>query len=132
MKASELMIGNLFYPINRSNEVNMIEEIPFIVCEISQTEIRGYLNGKPLHQVLRYDTFSIRDVSSIPLTEEWLKRFGFEKSVYKDETWFHNEKMAISDRNGWYSCRLSGARFISVHQLQNLYFALTGTKLELK
>ena len=70
----------------------------------------------------------------IPLTEEWLVRFGFRKSDLSDRFiihgWFYFEK----SENGYSFRTIDGfVRVIeSVHQLQNLYFALTGEELELK
>ena len=90
----------------------------------------------------------------IPLTEEWLINFGFEKVVYKDDkhgfgTEYHlrvNEyiflnysddfslniyanKKAMEDEIGvlpkWEAVKY-------VNQLQNLYFALIGEELTLK
>lgn len=78
--------------------------------------------------------------SPIPLTTEWLERFGFEK--YKDydegELMRHGKvlltkKFALrySDTNDdWYYSTAIVLQY--VHQLQNLYFALTGTELDLK
>jgi hypothetical protein len=67
----------------------------------------------------------------IPLTEEWLLRFGFEKK-YKnyemgDFMFFKGSCSRIS-----YKLSLIGINIKHVHQLQNLYFALTGEELKLK
>ncbi len=80
----------------------------------------------------------ISDLSPIPLTEEWLLKFGFKKSnVYC----FGNHKLIIESLMGdRHSCRYrinpDESIWISelhyVHQLQNLYFALTGEELTFK
>jgi hypothetical protein len=72
----------------------------------------------------------------IPLTEEWLLRFGFEKN---DNNQFILMEGSVDilfnkDLNGW-TC--DGINFSinmteHVHQLQNLYFVLTGEELKLK
>jgi len=85
-------------------------------------------------------------VKPIPLTEEWLERFGFEdlskerySNYYKNngKVWILN--VTIGTENWWCgspsdingkSKHLRNVEF--VHQLQNLYFALTGQELELK
>ena len=54
----------------------------------------------------------------IPLTEECLLRFGFES---KNPVLFTN-----SDGDSFY---LDDTKIKHVHQLQNLYFALTGEEL---
>jgi hypothetical protein len=73
----------------------------------------------------------------IPLTEEWLLKFGFEKQQDGDltiypgkncyafsEQWIHNG-YPTSDSNALMKCKY-------VHQLQNLFFALTGEELTIK
>lgn len=79
----------------------------------------------------------------IPLTEEWLLNFGFEKS----EELFRLDKYWVEFRNFdscgmmvLFGCFQFKKIYITksvdtikyVHQLQNLYFALTGQELELK
>jgi hypothetical protein len=77
----------------------------------------------------------------IPLSEEWLVKFGFKKTV--EVTWsFGYEKEYNVYRkedltyNGiqaawWYNGLLKNQPEF-VHQLQNLYFALTGSELTIK
>lgn len=93
-----------------------------------------------------FTSVNIPNFEPIPLTEEWLVSFGFEKNkhgVYlspyensiNDECFtrmcfdFLEDKMFVVNSNaydGFYvECN-------HVHQLQNLYFALTGEELELK
>ena len=70
---------------------------------------------------------------AIPLTEEWLLRFGFVKKLsnYELENFrFHVNKP--SNYDGFLFCE--GYSVITdkihfVHQLQNLYFALTNKEL---
>ena len=73
----------------------------------------------------------------ISLTEEWLERFGIMQN-----TWFEDGSYMIKEdrgfgwemyvRNAVKTKRISFAYFKHVHQLQNLYFALTGQELTIK
>lgn len=76
----------------------------------------------------------------IPLTEEWLLKFGFENKLneytnlwVKKNNWFHFEY--DQDEKKWFCIMTSGGRTITdieyVHKLQNLYFSLTGEELTL-
>ena len=89
----------------------------------------------------------------IPITPEWLERLGFEKhdgrsyridlaaktNVYRSYFIIHTcTWIATGDTpfdfysiDGNYG-EISMARFSCVHQLQNLYFALTGEELKIK
>ena len=71
------------------------------------------------------------NVNPIPLTEEWLVKFGFER-------WNHTEMkldnfilesssrvIATDELMGFFDCK-NDILVNKVHQLQNLYFALTG------
>jgi len=73
----------------------------------------------------------------IPLTEEWLLKFGFDgdqqegwestcgKCVYLQD-WRDNDCRHVSNRG----CCVMQIKY--VNQLQNLYFALTGEELTIK
>ena len=73
----------------------------------------------------------------IPLTEEWLIKFGFEK---KENKWYKLIRFPtvrfLNNKLNVYVIIHSSSVVIAildyVHQLQNLYFALTGEELTLK
>jgi mannosyltransferase OCH1-like enzyme len=81
----------------------------------------------------------------IPLTEEWLLRFGFNQSNYELYCERH-EEMELRNRYNKFFIEIEEEEnmnfvlaigdekidFEFVHQLQNIYFALTGEELELK
>ena len=69
----------------------------------------------------------------IPLTEEWLLKLGFRKMVTQDKhPTFLREGIHWND-GIIYVSQLGFLNHIkSVHQLQNLYHALTGKELTLK
>ena len=115
MKANELRIGNL---INRGGQQVTV----------------GWGTLKAAYEQLHIG-------EPIPLTEEWLIRFGFEVSEIKREfghktiAWTHTGKYALTVyfKNGILSVRFwQGNEKRYVHQLQNLYFALTGEELTIK
>jgi len=71
------------------------------------------------------------DIKPIPLTEEWLLKLGFESNAYQDR--YENKVIHIECN------KLRGATELwidrmphikHVHQLQNLYHAITGQELE--
>jgi hypothetical protein len=120
MKANELRIGNY---------VN----VPGIYKDISEVleicEDRVNLSGLKL----KFHAFY-----PIPLTEEWLVRFGFFINNYESDnfgtTVYQFKNFAIycnASVNKWLVCYIDGVELESVHQLQNLYFALTGEELKL-
>ena len=69
------------------------------------------------------------ELKPIPLTEEWLLRFGMDEALNgwwcKDEVFSYREGYAGLGTNRW-------TQIQHVHQLQNLYFALTGQELTIK
>jgi hypothetical protein len=126
MKASELRIGNwLLNPY--SNEPEKVESI------------------RPVH-ALNTDYEVNEDhpdlLKPIPLTEEWLLKFGFGLS--DEHECGHNTNEAFGFYYDWHFKRLrleAGTADIAdvyllhiqyVHQLQNLYFGLTGEELTIK
>ena len=116
MKENELRIGNLVYI---GKEVNELELVDFA-------------------DLYENDTF--KHFEPIPLTEEWLLKFGF-KEFEIDECWYLVKDNFMFEKSGivgFYeymdinAVAINEGRTKYVHQLQNLYFALTGEELTLK
>jgi hypothetical protein len=119
MKASELRINN------------------WIQFRHTETPVRITLGDF----VREYNDEHLEDYEPIPLTEEWLLKFGFD-SV---KTWYEINDQFISLKPEYDGCggfdffvftidmdRPMYVTFIEyVHQLQNLYFAITGQELNL-
>lgn len=126
MKASELRIGSLVMVSGKVRKVAVIKP-DAIHCRI---------DGAP-HVLKAYSIhrFGLDKVEPIPLTEEWLVKFGFEKlySEYtKGDLMIENE---YTDKGVWnvsIGKYQSPTDMLFVHQLQNLFFALTGKELEIK
>lgn len=89
-------------------------------------------------------SFDLEDASPIQLTEEWLLRFGFSEIGITANTEYYvlevSENMDIEVELNPSRVLLSVGREINVvaselkmeyvHQLQNLYFVLTGKELQ--
>jgi hypothetical protein len=77
----------------------------------------------------------VEEIEPIPLTEEWLLKFGFHLDSYKNFELNNininrlNFKLTIFEDDDWYDIPIKTKY---VHQLQNLYFALTGEELIIK
>ncbi len=136
MKENELRIGNWVH--HNSNWSARIEENDRKEFDFQFQAIDWYRDGEC--------TLSIEnDLEPIKLTEEWVVRFGFIKKVHSFYTEFyignnptdHNWTMMLTWPDGanepHYTCYRNGYHNIKyVHQLQNLYFALTGEELTIK
>lgn len=139
MYTRELRIGNIFCPMDRSKDVHMpATAFPLRVIEINTFKISACLPEENPALLEKWREIDINDVCGIPLTEEWLKKFGFEYdggSGYKAPD--NTEHWYFTLRNGFMpnacatgsveSDKYVGCQY--VHQLQNLYFALTGDEL---
>jgi hypothetical protein len=119
MKATELRIGNLVYKYYPSGiEIEAVNEINSY-----------FVNG-----------IGISAIEPIPLTEEWLVKFGFEEEKDNDGVfgfklknfWYINEyQFRLSNFIDTESMVIDN-KIHHIHQLQNLYFALTGEELTIK
>ena len=124
MKANELRIGNLVDLGNRIAKVIEINHLACVVVDLEETQdtIEDYERTKP-----------------ILLTEEWLIKFGFKRhhaDYSNDVIYIKNVPNNIEFEWGIYPNELgSGVQIKNrkllkyIHQLQNLYFALTGEEL---
>ena len=131
MTANELRIGNLVDLGNRIANVIEINHLACVVVDLEETQdtIEDYDRTKPL-----------------PLTEEWLLEFGFEKvkdfDVYTNVWELKGFMVSLSEyinihldwaddgKDSYHS--IVCYEKLSVHTLQNLYFALTGEELTIK
>lgn len=134
MKANELRIGNLLLD-------ELTKEL-LKVIEISET---GFST-----KVINRDKFPLPDgwkAKPIQLTEEWLLKFGFfEHKSGKESMSFTSslyaspcfEAIRLEDGTFYFlsfnlmSATIEQPDLKYVHQLQNLYYALTGQELTLK
>ena len=121
MKASELRIGNiLWWDYIADNAA--VTSIDTLQVSLDRSE-RSMID--------------IDDLNPIPITEEWLLKFGFKDDephnyINVDE---HGAMQIMFDQyRKVVSIFTAGAHYYMkeiqyVHQLQNLYFALTGEEL---
>lgn len=135
MQINELRVGN---KVGSGNEIITVNEI-----------IESGINPKwGIHDDNPYDEISFDLIYGIPLTEEWLLKFGFEKdnsydyrkgficwqkeptdygtALIKKCNWF----IECGGDDQYYHVPVYYLQY--VHQLQNLYFSLTGEELQLK
>lgn len=123
MEAKELRIGNWISYYGKNYQVSNIhsdETIRFYEDETKKNTIGCYrLNPD--------------GCKKIPLTEEWLLKFGFEKEL---DGFYRKNKSLMIEFIFYDSGVLCANQSIClnhikyVNQLQNLYFALTETELE--
>jgi hypothetical protein len=116
MKANELRIGNFVQYDHLKN--------PIKVSIIDTTEQSTKTKAKP-----------------IPLTEEWLLKFGCQRTrggwFISADYFLYNPLTEFDIPSSKYYGLMFNDKYVTtravqyVHQLQNLYFALTGKELQL-
>ena len=117
MKAEHLRIGN------------------WVLHEPKNARAETQVDAHDLENLQFYHDKYGNEYQPIPLTEEWLERFGIMQN-----TWFEDRSYMIKEDRGFgwdiyvqnaaNTKKISFAYFKHVHQLQNLYFALTGEELQ--
>ena len=140
MKANELRIGNWVNTPNQNQNpfrVDYFDELK--VYMKTGTYNAGAFGDIPFHPL----TWDISQLSPIPLTPEVLEKCGLSRD---SEGWFLSFDLKIYDplvRNGVGGLSQNDFKIVSIlygtklfpigikylHQLQNLYFAITGKEL---
>jgi hypothetical protein len=118
MTNAELRLGNYI----RFNEYFDGE-----LCEPNEKAI----DEDDMHEM--WSGSGLPDKEPIPLTEEWLLKFGFERL---DTSWIRRDNPGFrihnpSKTNVFILFNFMDVTIDYIHQLQNLYFALTGEELKL-
>jgi hypothetical protein len=135
MESKELRVGNLVYESKRSKILR--KKIGVEICEIKSLNIH-HLESFPESE----------NFEPIPLTEEWLLKFkfikddnefrapkilGFIKSIYEICIRLHDGFCDVVLEEEQINIEIYTVilplKIKYVHQLQNLYFALTGKEL---
>jgi hypothetical protein len=131
IQARELMVGNLFY----LNDDDLIEN-----QHVYENIAIHKITGEDIHMCETDNEAFNMFYKPIPITEERLLKFEFEKTKFSETTlilalndW---SEISVNLYNGKCAVELSISRhsFVVevyyVHQLQNLYFALEQKELE--
>ena len=116
LRKTELRIGNLV------TDKWSVGKYPFKIVSL----------GKTICHYFGHQKFSAKyeDLEPIPLNKEWLLKFGFEKDNELNFVKFSFKVHFWSNYNSYMYGWIGGNIEIKyVHQLQNLYFALTGEEL---
>lgn len=117
LTANELRLGNFI----RYNEV-----FEGVFMEPNE----GQLTADDM--VFIFESDLLETAEPIPLTAEWLERAGFEREA--ETVWRHKNSQHVYETTiNEYVYRVPGTSLTIikyVHQLQNLYFALTNQELD--
>jgi len=123
VRAEDLRIGNIIRDSNFEQHV--------VVLELYERSIKGHISGTIVDSIERYE-----DLSGVPLTEEWLLKFGFTHKGLDEEgtkEFEYDGRFKYSIGGDLYYCPMgdkhSYGHFMRcefVHQLQNLIFVLCG------
>lgn len=145
MKANELRIGNLVLGVDNKE---------YHVIGIFGSEDSG-VSLSPVREsnTSLYRDTEFKNLNGIPLTEEWLKKFGTKEEATQDSLFQTPYLLLREDGYMWIEFQADGhydlflkqkntdgtcdsilldVELKFVHQLQNLYFALTGEELTIK
>lgn len=102
------------------------------VCKVASL---GYTFATENELNIQVGSDSIKEYNPIPLTEKWALRFGFEKKSRVSYS-IKGIKLLFDEASGTINLYILNWPIADnlkyVHQLQNLYFALTGEELEIK
>lgn len=126
MTTKDLRIGNFVYGFGEFAET----ALP-ICCLNSDNTLRLTIFDQSA------GCFHVNRVKPIPLTEEWLDKFGFKQWGKYYHLWKIESKTkctictTYSDNGEFRLNENYGVRFRYVHELQNLYFAITSKELEI-
>lgn len=126
IQSNELRIGNMLHFPFTNEKV----EVLGINAHVENFKIINSISFKK-ESNLYCEKISV--LKPIPLTEEWLFKLGFEGSeIFKNSYILNSVEIYIQDGLYWYDFGNDRVEVKTIHQLQNLYFALTNEELTIK
>jgi len=138
MKANELRKFNLVQITSEKAKEEIEEPSPWVnEFEVKAIRDDGIDSVEIYNEIENvYCYASMDEIEPIPLTEEWLLKFGFEKlnliawrcgNIIIETVLGFNVRMMATEESSVFIKKIK-----HVHQLQNLYFALTNEELTIK
>lgn len=130
MEAKNLRIGN--FVKDRGNKVIRIDFMEYQESGYStKFGQRMFLGNEEVHSMTEYTDYAI----PIEITEEWLSKLGFTRDNETDYRWYLLDKSIAYDADDnfiriAYSWEFGKRKY--VHELQNLFFVLTGNELSIE
>lgn len=132
IKATELRIGSLASGhINERQKEYLSDEYIYVITEIKSLKVNVNLIEDYAMNIYKSTHLPYDKINPIPITEEWLLRFGFQRESLKS-SWTLNDEEIWDDLPIGRKIIYQNTPVYYVHQLQNLYYALTGNELEIK
>jgi hypothetical protein len=131
----EMMIANL------ANDLDLFKEME--KAQHEKTYNQSFMSNFPTFEDYYSKTYESNEASLIPITQEWLLKFGFKEFIdfeYKTGmfdkfplsigfSYSMNTKKVMIIHEGNKVSHWINKKIEYVHELQNLYFALTGQEL---
>lgn len=135
MNAGELRIGNYIYDHN-----NEARQVAYVGDTIG---LHNDIGGTQKYQHNPIFSRDINELKPIPLSEEWLLKFGFAVDdaygvfIYMNKHDHDTDKISFRNSEGFVCYHVMQYRSLCkhikyVHQLQNLFYSLTGEELKIK
>lgn len=145
IKPHELFPGAVFYPCLEKNGLAIPDQIPFVIYEITFNQVKAYRLGSFPYKLTEseFSYFDFQEISPITLTPEILTDWcGWNEDIHKVYKPIHAKwvnKIMIAfwkvsgsielTQFGEYITALPNVKYL--HQLQYLYFLLTGEAMEI-
>ena len=130
IKASEFRLGNWM----KANDGSQ-----WIIKSINRTHMVGFVYNTNHYEGIKEEAESvdipIENIFGIPLTEEILRGTGINinrDNEYRYEYFLGADNFSIKKEGDSFYLVGYGIHINSLHQLQNLFFALTGKELDVK
>lgn len=141
MDTTELRKRNLVWIINRFNRVHLPDEIAMQILTLGVFDVECLMYKLNPAKEEKWHKVPASDICGIPITKSKLESLGFFEA--EDEEWYHADESlfgislnkslpgikTVVNLHVW-DAAFTHAPVDYVHQVQNLFYALTGKELE--
>ncbi len=137
LKVSDLRVGNIIHfgddDWEHFNKDSFVKNRDFKITGFNGSEIVHFEEETIISGMKCISGCRIEHCEPIPLTEEWILKLGFISNPYFDRYELNRIHIECDKTQGnlvlWIQKLPKLVKLEYVHQLQNLYYALTGEEL---
>lgn len=131
IEPKEIRQGNRFFTIPEGSNISFPDKTTiYKAVSVGHFDLEAIEHTLIPAQMRVWNVFKYKQLWPIEITENWLVNLGFEKNITDWNIIWTKKEFGLSFEDNKYEFAYSISKEVKyIHELQNLYFAITGEEL---